>query len=280
MVQSLEDIILEQSKRLEELTKATSLIQNKEHLSAGLIAAQTDAASLKKELEMARINLQRIKEQYEAMRMMPKLLESLEERIKHQTDNIPLKLLQDYAMSGNNNGENLAELNSTTAKSNTRTASSFAGDLSVEDEGNRVDNCKKTLFDEPRGFRPIELLEREEFSRIPKYMIGRQTLEAVNQFVATINQILKAKYSLIALGKNGARKKGEFDLYMTYIKQESADSKEKGQVYFFTAEDYYRHTKTKLDKSKLNLLVVLRHCARLREVRSAKAIQYTAVTLV
>lgn len=47
-----------------------------------------------------------------------------------------------------------------------------------------------------------------------------------------------------------------------------------GYLYFFIAEDYYRQTKTKLDKTKLNLITALRHCKRLRECRIKNELRY------
>lgn len=51
-----------------------------------------------------------------------------------------------------------------------------------------------------------------------------------------------------------------------------------GYLYFFTAEDYYRQTKTKLDKTKLNLITALRHCKRLRECRIKNELRYVINT--
>ncbi|XP_046432400.1 spindle and kinetochore-associated protein 1-like [Neodiprion fabricii] len=115
-----------------------------------------------------------------------------------------------------------------------------------------------------------------EFELIPKYMIGRQSLDTINRFSSTINDVLKAKYSLSALGKNGAKKKGEFNLYMHYKIQESVDTGE--LVNYFTAKDYQNHTTMKLDKTKLNLSTVLRHCKRLCNPKGAKTAQYTIIT--
>lgn len=166
---------------------------------------------------------------------------------------------------------------------------------------NDMKSCKKVLFNDPEIPR-VQPVIQEEFQKIPKYMIGRYTLETLNSLVVSINQIIKAKYSIIALGKNGARKKGELDLYLHYKKEQTSLGKEEGKLqmnnfsllnkllsfnnlflyvsentYFFTGEDYEKYIKAKLDKTKLNLLIALRHCKRLREIRTAKTVHYALI---
>ena len=81
-------------------------------------------------------------------------------------------------------------------------------------------DCKKVLFNEPEVCPAIPLIDEDEFSKIPKYIIGRQSLETVNNFINIINQILRAKYTFLALGKAHARKQGELNLYLHFKKEE------------------------------------------------------------
>ncbi|XP_015187112.1 PREDICTED: uncharacterized protein LOC107072045 [Polistes dominula] len=78
-------------------------------------------------------------------------------------------------------------------------------------ESSAIKDCKKALFNEPE-YPKISLLKEEEFNNLPKYMIGRQSLQVINGLINSINQVLKAKYSLLSAGKAAARKKGEHDL--------------------------------------------------------------------
>lgn len=93
-------------------------------------------------------------------------------------------------------------------------------------------DCRKTLFTDAEDNQySIEPLDDIEFAKIPKYMIGRQTLVVLNDFIASINKIMKAKYSLLALGKNGARKKGDLDLYLQFKKEEADVCTKNGNLY-------------------------------------------------
>ncbi|XP_046743334.1 spindle and kinetochore-associated protein 1-like [Diprion similis] len=188
-------------------------------------------------------------------------------------NNIPSQLLYDYANVVKEREYIKAQTNMQSTHSS---ETDSLNDIFEETSQNNVKDCKKTLFNEPEIFPRIKPISTKEFELIPKYMIGRQSLDTVNRFLSTINDVLKAKYSLLALGKNGAKKKGELNLYMHYKTQESVDTGER--VYFFTAEDYQNHTKTKLDKTKLNLLTVLRHCKRLCNPKGTKTAQYTVIT--
>lgn len=104
--------------------------------------------------------------------------------------------------------------------------------LSIDTPEHRMEDCKKNLFKNAADSYSIDLLSEEEFSRIPKYMIGRQSLATLNDFVTTINQILDSKYSLLAIGKNGARKKGKLDLYLSLKREEIVVAPGEGTILY------------------------------------------------
>ncbi|XP_012256920.1 spindle and kinetochore-associated protein 1-like [Athalia rosae] len=278
MVQSLEDVLGEQAKKLVELRMASNLIlstRSHSSIQEELAGVQEEVSSLKAELRLARGDLQVLNLQNGSLKKLSVLLESLNAKIIHMENNVPSDYLRNFGTLSGMTDISRMGVKKPSQESFTPHSVHTLSAIKQNDRYEEHHNCKMTLFNEPTTCYPeLSLITQEEFNQLPKYMIGRQTLETLNNFLVTINSILKAKYSLLALGKNGAKKKGEFDLYMSFRSQESTDAKGKGKVYFFTAEDYHRQTKTKLDKTKLNLLTVLRHCKRLREVRAAKAIQY------
>jgi len=93
-----------------------------------------------------------------------------------------------------------------------------------------IKDCKRMLFNEPEICHTISLITAEEFHKVPKYIIGRQTLDTINSLINTINQTLIAKYTILSLGKAAAQKKGDLDLYLRYKKQE-LDVQEKDSKY-------------------------------------------------
>ncbi|XP_015585600.1 spindle and kinetochore-associated protein 1 isoform X2 [Cephus cinctus] len=277
-VVSLDDILTEQSIKLEQLTMATLFLKDKKDIMHQLIEIQHEVFGMKKSLDTMQKDLEKMKQQNVHCRELSSMIETLIQRLTHMAENVPEQLIPAFQNIEQSNANSLQLSNEDSNVPNM--INKFSNSVNVtedrydENNENRVLNCKKILFDEPEVYRSIKLLTQQEFNKIPRYIIGRQSLEAVNNLVMTINQILKAKYTLLSLGKNGARKKGVLDLYLHYRKQETI---EQGKMYFFTSEDYERQTKSKLDKMKLNLLTALRHCKRLREMRVAKTLQYIVV---
>lgn len=97
------------------------------------------------------------------------------------------------------------------------------------DIGKQVKDCKRTLFNEPEVCPTIPFITVEEFNKVPEYIIGRQSLETINNLVNAINQTLIAKYTILSLGKAAAQKKGKINLYLQYKKQECDVRDENGK---------------------------------------------------
>lgn len=97
----------------------------------------------------------------------------------------------------------------------------------IEKQG-MIKDCKRTLFNEPEISPIIFPITTEEFSKVPKYIIGRQPLETINNLISAINQTLIAKYTILSMGKAAAQKKGEINLYLHYRKQEFDVHEENG----------------------------------------------------
>ncbi|XP_020285807.1 spindle and kinetochore-associated protein 1-like [Pseudomyrmex gracilis] len=272
----LEKILDGQLQKMTSLKKTTLLLQCKHEIKDDLQELHTVVCQVSKDVEDMRNILTRIKEQNAHLKKLSSLLETLDRKIVHRTQNIPINLIQDYQSvkkkekSFNLLSPNILEysLNSIELSTQSKTSGS------VRLKNSEIENCKRVLSYEPDICLTIPLITAEEFSKIPKYMIGRQTLETINGLINGINQTLIAKYTILLSGKVAAQKKGEINLYLQYKKQEYEMKGENGYLYFFTAEDYYRKTKTKLDKTKLNLITALRHCKRLRDCRIKNESRY------
>ncbi|XP_076232161.1 SKA complex subunit 1 isoform X2 [Calliopsis andreniformis] len=220
-------------------------------------------------IEAMKTWLQNMKEQNNRCRELLSLMKSLNERIIHMEKNVAPELIHAY-QENNKNILHDSPKEKSIIKSEPR--------IKTEKHGTPMIDCKKILFDEPEVYPIIPLLTEDEFSTVPKYIIGRQSLDTVNNLISAINQVLKAKYMFLSLGKAHARKQGNLNLYLHYKKQELDICSVDEYIYFFTAEDYERETKSKLNKIKLNLLTVLRHCKRLREYRVKNDVRYVVLT--
>ncbi|KAK5643602.1 hypothetical protein RI129_007447 [Pyrocoelia pectoralis] len=106
----------------------------------------------------------------------------------------------------------------------------------------------------------IAPLSCEEFKSLPKYMVGRLTLEAINNFIDVVSEALFKKYNLLSKPLHTI-KSTETQLYREYKQQQCGIFKAQR---FVTEEDIAREcNKSILDKRALNFLTILRHTKRL-----------------
>ncbi|XP_058809983.1 spindle and kinetochore-associated protein 1-like [Phymastichus coffea] len=274
--QSLEDLLIQQTQKLQDLGNATTLIQSKSFIQDELVTAFQDVNNISSGIKDLKKSIQTMKTNNERCKELLTILLALDQQIKHMENNIPLTI-QEYVNSEmpiHTDESKLASdyLNNTLINNTINNGNTTSSNHMTEG----MKNCKKILFNEPDIPSILPVIE-DEFSKIPKYIIGRYTLEALNNLISSINQIIKSKYSIINLGKNGARKKGELDVYLHYKKEQMSLGTGEENTYFFTSEDYEKYVKTKLDKTKLNLIIALRHCKRLREIRTAKTVNYALI---
>ncbi|KAK0095889.1 hypothetical protein PV326_007126 [Microctonus aethiopoides] len=282
--QSLEDLLRSKVNKINELQVATTCITEKDELKNSLRDAALDVDTISKSIFSMRQNLNSMRLQNVECQEYMIFLQSLNEKIEHLENNIPPELIQALPKQENETPEiHNEKIKNGCQMSSAKIINKSNGHNIIETVYDseyvpQLANCRKTLFTDGEDIQYIiEPLDESEFAKIPKYMIGRQTLVVLNDFIASINKIMKAKYSLLALGKNGARQKGKLDLYLQFKKEEADVCTKKERKYFFTAEDYHREIKFKLDKTKLNLLTVLRHCRKIQELRFGKNIKYEVI---
>ncbi|KAK0181912.1 hypothetical protein PV327_000096 [Microctonus hyperodae] len=281
--QSFENFLRRKVDKINELDIATTFITKKDELIDCLCDAALDVDTISKSIFSMKQNLNSLKLQNDKCQKSIMFLKLLNDKIEYLKNSIPPELIQVLIKVGNEtpevHNEKIKNGGQVSLSKITNTLNGRTNDLIYDSEYvPPLADCRKTLFvDAEDNQYNIEPLNDIEFAKIPKYMIGRQTLTALNDFIASINKIMKAKYSLLALGKNGARKKGDLDLYLQFKKEETDVCTKKERKYFFTAEDYQREMKCKLDKTKLNLLTVLRHCRKIQELRFGKNIKYEVI---
>lgn len=267
---TLEEILERQCEKLRDLETATVFIRSKDALKEEFLKMRTAVSQMCNGIETIRQTLNEMTKQNNQCRELLSLIESLDRRINHMEKNIPSKLIRDYQKT-----ESSLSSNVILEKEFMQESHALIDENRTEKRGETpMRDCKKILFNEPEICPAISMIDKDEFSKIPKYIIGRQSLETVNSFINIINQILRTKYTFLSLGKAHARKQGELNLYLDFKKQEMDICNDNECVYFFTGTDYERQVKSKLDKLKLNLITVLRHCKRLREHRIKNDVRY------
>ncbi|XP_026288753.1 spindle and kinetochore-associated protein 1-like [Frankliniella occidentalis] len=119
----------------------------------------------------------------------------------------------------------------------------------------------------------VLFLTLDEFEKTPKYLRGRVTYEKINGFIEVFNKVLTSKYAVFKKKKSTLKKK-DADLWNAYFKQELKETK---GLYFCVADDFKNLNGCVLDKASLNMLTILRHCGRIRELRTGGILRYVAV---
>nr|XP_032829934.1 spindle and kinetochore-associated protein 1 isoform X2 [Petromyzon marinus]XP_032829935.1 spindle and kinetochore-associated protein 1 isoform X2 [Petromyzon marinus] len=119
----------------------------------------------------------------------------------------------------------------------------------------------------------IKILTVSEFEAVPAYLKGRMAYEQVNGTVHEINCALASKYTLLRQPK---RSLGEAAVKRHRVYREQETPHTKGHS-FFVDDDLRENSKLRVDKRLFNLLGVLRHCQRLREVRGGGLTRYVVL---
>lgn len=157
------------------------------------------------------------------------MLTTMRDKIDHMTENIPQGVIEAYMLLQSPAVEEEAPKVESTSTFETATGTAVSN-VDLPEEVVHSD-CKKNLFGVEQDY--VKAITPAEFAKIPKYMIGRQTLDNLNHLVELINQILNAKYGVLALGKNGAKKKGQLDLYLEHRKQQTNLVNGDGKIIIF-----------------------------------------------
>lgn len=116
-------------------------------------------------------------------------------------------------------------------------------------------------------------LTQGEYDAIPKYMKNRITLKMMNDVIDDLNKTLTIKYTLLgrstsSLSINDGKQ------YRKFKSQENGETK---GVYFCVVDDLKKYSTFKLDNTGKNILISLRHCHRIREIRSSSLIRYAVI---
>lgn len=198
---------------------------------------------------------------YICMQELLSLLETLNKRISHQKENVPPELIQGY-QNADKQGCIQTQISPAIPKSIINSTHKLIGQKISDNMYNNdiieetMKDCKRALFNEPEVCPTIPFISAEEFNKVPKYIIGRQTSETINSLISDINNTLITKYTILSLGKAAAQKRGEVNLYLQYKKQEFDIKEEKGKIsiaanfcyiymhtYIYNNDMYYKYNK-------------------------------------
>ncbi|XP_053910799.1 spindle and kinetochore-associated protein 1-like [Cuculus canorus] len=130
--------------------------------------------------------------------------------------------------------------------------------------------CTKKSKEDATAVKQMPLISPEEFDNIPAYLRGRLRCEQINVVIQEINNAVAAKYKImhqpLKSMKAPARK-----LYSRFLEEEI---KETRGEFFIMEADIKEFTQLKMDKRCYNILSILRHAQRLREIRCSGFVRY------
>jgi len=155
--------------------------------------------------------------------------------------------------------------------------------VSIPGEGagqvdNRVNSRDKGVAKVKKVVAPavgqVSYITLAEFDTIPKYMKGRAQYKTVNAAVDELNTALTVKYSFLARPAAGLKPQDK-------AKQRalrSQDTKDTKGTHFVTSEELRDSVNLKSETGRKNLLTILRHCNKIREIRGpGNIVRYLAV---
>lgn len=119
----------------------------------------------------------------------------------------------------------------------------------------------------------IEPLSQFEFDEVPKYLKGRLTLDRLTQWTDGLSRVFAEKYAIVR--QNPARMSHEHRT--KYYEWRDQDCDEcRGQPFVTEADmkTLCQGKGPKLDPTGRSIVAILRHCGRLREVRSTGILRF------
>ncbi|XP_063036624.1 spindle and kinetochore-associated protein 1 [Melospiza melodia melodia] len=129
---------------------------------------------------------------------------------------------------------------------------------------------EKKAAKEKKPIKQAALITKEEFESVPAYLKGRIKHDEVNAVVQEINKAVLGKYKILyqPLKSMSAPVRS---LYHRFLEGETKDTKE---LFFIVEDDIKMFAQLKLNKRFYNILSILRHCKRVREIRGSGFIRY------
>ncbi|ESN92348.1 hypothetical protein HELRODRAFT_181546 [Helobdella robusta] len=247
---SIEEIKDEFESKIKAIT-VHRIIRNDAYL-------QCLAGGILQDLECLEVTLQKMEMEIERKVKLIKKQEDLMEMTS--------KIKELYNHNNNNNNNN----NESTASSSALTTSSSLPN------GTTPTQIKKRFvnYDYDDYLNTQEDDEDEngsKFTKLPKkYMIGRLSVEKINNTIDTLNQVCGCKYDILITHKSKQTDKIR-NAIREYKNEENGETK---GFNFITENDIKQFGQIKIDKSLFSILTILRHCGRIREVRGGNLVRY------
>ena len=112
----------------------------------------------------------------------------------------------------------------------------------------------------------IEIVGKDEFNLVPKYVKGRLTQNRLNDSIIEFNKGLQTKYRILQMNPTKMQKY-QFDLHEKYIKEETKETK---HSYWLNHDDFRNSNNFTFDQTGKAIFNVMRHLKRIRMISGKK----------
>ena len=112
----------------------------------------------------------------------------------------------------------------------------------------------------------IEIIGKDEFDSVPKYVKGRLTQSRCNDAINEFNKELTSKYRILQMHPSKMQKY-QFDLHERYVRE---DTKETKNCYWLSHDDFKSSTNFTFDQTGKAIFNVMRHLKRIRMISGKK----------
>ena len=136
----------------------------------------------------------------------------------------------------------------------------------------RKNNNNNNNNNTQRQIPQIEIVGKDEFDSVPKYVKGRLTQNRLNDAINEYNKELQSKYRILAMHPSKMQK-SQFDLHEKYVRE---DTKETKNCYWLNHDDFKSSTNFTFDQTGKAIFNVMRHLKRIRMI-SGKKPKYIAL---
>eukprot|EP01083_Nonionella_stella_P072322 194917_1 len=134
------------------------------------------------------------------------------------------------------------------------------------DDNPRATKRRRMNDNHPRNIPQIEIVGKDEFDSVPKYVRGRLTQNRLNDSINEYNKHLLAKYRIIHMNPSKLNKH-QFDLYEKYMKE---DTKETKQSYWLSHDNFRDSKNFTFDQTGKAIFAVMRHLKRIKMISGKK----------
>ena len=112
----------------------------------------------------------------------------------------------------------------------------------------------------------VQIVGKNEFDSVPKYVRGRLTQGRLNDSINEFNEELMAKYRILQMPCSRMAKK-EYDLHEKYQKEETKETK---KLFWLSTDDFKNSRNFTFDQTGRAIFQVLRHLKRLKMISGKK----------